>query len=272
MKMDKIKEMLKSKNGMIATGVVLGALVIGIASSVMLNGESKESGKVENNKQVAVNKNDNKNKADKEQEKIKEEVNKKEDANTSTKDKNEEVIKREEKKENEVASAKEENSTSTSNSKIETNNSTSKPSNTNNTSSNKPQSNEKPSAPVNTHTHSWQEVYKDVAHSEEGHWEDVLVSLAWVEEVPVYEDREIMICHGCGQDITNFSKEEYSSHAKNHMLNGENSGFRTEWQQVQVKTNKINHPAVYEKKWVVDKAAWVEKVLIGNQCSCGETK
>ena len=46
MKMDKIKEMLKSKNGMIATGVILGALVIGIASSVMLNGESVESGKV----------------------------------------------------------------------------------------------------------------------------------------------------------------------------------------------------------------------------------
>ena len=269
MKMDKIKEMLKSKNGMIATGVVLGALVIGIASSVMLNGESKESGKVENNKQVAVNKDDNKNKTDKEQDKVKEEVDKKEDINTSNKDKNEEVVKQEEKKENEVASAKEENSTSTNNSKVETNNSTSKPSNTtNNTSSNKPQSSEKPSAPVNTHTHSWQDVYKDVAHSEEGHWEDVLVSPAWKEEIPIYEEQAREICNGCGADITS---DPYT-HNEEHMLNGEAGGWTTEYVQVQVGTNSVNHPAVTEKRWVVDKAAWTEKVLIGHQCSCGATK
>lgn len=268
MNLKKIKEMLKSKNGMIATGVVLGTLVIGIAASVMLNGESKESGKVENNKQIAVNKDDNKNKTDKEQEKVKEEVDKKEDINTSNKDKNEEVVKQEEKKENEVASTKEENSTSTNNSKVETNNSTTKPSNTNNTVSNKPQSNEKPSAPVNTHTHSWQEVYKDVAHSEEGHWEDVLVSSAWIEEVPVYEEKEVNICNTCNQIIQGSTGD----HAYNHMINGENGGHRTEWQQVQVGTNTINHDAVYEKKWVVDKAAWTEKVLTGHQCSCGATK
>lgn len=268
MNLKKIKEMLKSKNGMIATGVVLGTLVIGIAASVMISGESKESGKVENNKQVAVNKDDNKNKTDKEQDKSKEEVNKKEDTNTSNKDKNEEVVKQEDKKENEVASTKEENSTSTNNSNVETNNSTTKPSNTNNTSSNKPQSNEKPSAPVNTHTHSWQEVYKDVAHSEEGHWEDVLVSPAWIEEVPVYEEQVRSICNTCGADITGNT----SAHAKEHMLNGENGGHRTEYVEVQVGTNTINHDAVYEKKWVVDKAAWTEKVLTGYQCSCGATK
>ena len=270
MNLKKIKEMLKSKNGMIATGVVLGTLVIGIAASVMINGESKESGKVENNKQIAVNKDDNKNKTDKEQEKIKEEVNKKEDSNTLTEEKNEEVVKQEEKKENEVASAKEENSTSTNNSKVETNNSTSKPSNTtNNTSSNKPQSNEKPSAPVNTHTHSWQEVYKDVAHSEEGHWEDVLVSPAWTEEVPVYEEKEVMICNDCGAEL---SPVNCYDHIFEHAENGGKGSWREEWKQVQVGTNTINHDAVYEKKWVVDKAAWTEKVLTGHQCSCGATK
>lgn len=271
MNLKKIKEMLKSKNGMIATGVVLGTLVIGIAASVMINEESKESGKVENNKQIAVNKDDNKNKRDKEQEKIKEEVNKKEHSNTLTEDKNEEIVKQEEKKENEVASTKEENSTSTNNSNVETNNSTSKPSNTtNNTSSNKPQSNEKPSAPVNIHTHSWQEVYKDVAHSEEGHWADVLVSAAWTEEVPIYEDVERAICNGCGVDIT----DDIYNHTYNALVNGNTKcgAWHSEWKQVQVGTNTINHDAVYEKKWVVDKAAWTEKVLTGHQCSCGATK
>lgn len=268
MNLKKIKEMLKSKNGMIATGVVLGALVIGIASSVMFNGESKESGKVENNKQVAVNKDDNKNKIDKEQDKVKEEVDKKEDTNTSNKDKNEEVVKPEEKKENEVASAKDENSTSTNNSNVETNNSTSKPSNTNNTSSNKPQSNEKPSAPVNTHIHSWQEVYKDVHHGEEGHWEDVLVSPAWTESIPVYEEQYRAICNTCNADISG----NEGVHIREHMMNGENGSYRNEPVQVQVGANTINHDAVYEKKWVVDKAAWTEKVLTGHQCSCGATK
>ncbi|MDU2702395.1 MAG: hypothetical protein E7C47_09670 [Veillonella sp.] len=271
MNLKKIKEILRSKTGMIATGVVLGALVIGIATSVMINGSSKESGKVENNKQVTVNKDDNKNKTDKEQEKIKEEVNKKEHSNTLTEDKNEEVVKQEDKKENEVASAKEENSTSNNNSKVETNNSTSKPSNTtNNTSSNKPQSNEKPSAPVNIHTHSWQEVYKDVAHSEEGHWEDVLVSPAWTEEVPVYEEQARSICNGCGKDITGSPWD----HIEEQALAGNFAcgGYHVEYIEIQVGTNTINHDAVYEKKWVVDKSAWTEKVLTGHQCSCGATK
>ncbi len=34
----------------------------------------------------------------------------------------------------------------------------------------------------------------------------------------------------------------------------------------------VNHPAVTEKKWVVDKAAWTETVIVGHSCSCGATK
>ena len=57
------------------------------------------------------------------------------------------------------------------------------------------------------------------------------------------------------------------------MLKGENGSFRTEWKQVQVGTNTIKYDAVYEKKWIVDKAAWTEKVLSGYKCSsCGATK
>ena len=35
---------------------------------------------------------------------------------------------------------------------------------------------------------------------------------------------------------------------------------------------KINHPAVTEDRWVVDKAAWSETVTTGYKCSCGATK
>ena len=88
----------------------------------------------------------------------------------------------------------------------------------------------------------------------------------------MYEEKEVMICHGCGQDISNLSQSEYSIHAKDHMLNGENSGWRGEWIQVQVGTHRIEHPAVTDAKWVVDKAAWTETVTKGYKCSCGATK
>lgn len=108
-----------------------------------------------------------------------------------------------------------------------------------------------------------------VHHDEQGHNEKILVSEAWTEEIPIYEDKEVAICNGCGADITNNPTE----HNMNHMLNGEKGGWHTEWKQVQVGTNKINHDAVYEDKWVVDKAAWDETVTTGYKCSsCGATK
>ena len=36
---------------------------------------------------------------------------------------------------------------------------------------------------------------------------------------------------------------------------------------MEASTNTINHPAVVEKKWIVDKAAWVETVTTGHTCS-----
>ena len=51
------------------------------------------------------------------------------------------------------------------------------------------------------------------------------------------------------------------------------TGWHTDWKQVQVGTNKIEHPAVTDKKWIVDKAAWTETVTTGHKCSsCGATK
>ena len=44
-------------------------------------------------------------------------------------------------------------------------------------------------------------------------------------------------------------------------------------EKVQVGSNKINHDAIYQDKWIIDKAAWDETVTTGYKCSgCGETK
>lgn len=121
------------------------------------------------------------------------------------------------------------------------------------------------------HTHNWVAVTEQVHHDEQGHWEEYVVSQAWTEEVPVYEQQARDICNTCGADITG---TDISAHVKKHMMAGEaTGGHRTEWVQVQTGTNKIEHPAVTDKKWVVDKSAWTETVTTGYKCSgCGATK
>ncbi|WP_394883695.1 hypothetical protein [Clostridium tertium] len=139
----------------------------------------------------------------------------------------------------------------------------------NGTAKNKPNDNNASSS--NKHTHNWVPITKILHHDEVGHYEDVLVQNAWTEEVPIYEDKEVAICNGCGADITS----DPWGHIEQQALAGNYScgGFHTDWKQVQVGTNKINYNAVYEKKWVVDKAAWDETVTTGYKCSsCGETK
>lgn len=118
------------------------------------------------------------------------------------------------------------------------------------------------------HSHSWNPVTDTVWHDEVGHYETVVIKDAWTEEIPIYEEREVLICNGCGADITS----DPTTHNRNHALNGEKGGWHTDWKQVQVGTDKINHPAVTEDRWVVDKAAWSETVTTGYKCSCGATK
>ena len=122
-----------------------------------------------------------------------------------------------------------------------------------------------------SHTHNWVPITSVVHHDEVGHWEDAVVKPAWTESIPVYEDQAREICNGCGADIT---ADPYA-HMEQQMDAGNMkcSGFTTEWKQVQVGINNVNHPAVTEKKWVVDKAAWDETVTTGYKCSsCGTTK
>lgn len=171
--------------------------------------------------------------------------------------------------------------TSNTSSSSSTNNSssTSKPSNGN--SSNSSTSNTKPTKPSGgssssnsnakpTHTHSWVEVYKDVYHEEEGHYENVCVKEAWTESIPIYEQRARDICNGCGKDIT----DNPTAHMREQMLQGNLAcgGYHTEYKQVQTGSNTVTHDAIYEKRWVVVKPAWTEKVVSGYKCNCGATK
>lgn len=152
------------------------------------------------------------------------------------------------------------------------NSNTNKPSNggVNNKPSTKPSTSEKP-VHNHTHTHTWEEVTTTVYHEEQGHYENVVVKEAWTEKKPVYETQARDICNSCNADLTGTN---IAQHVKEHMINGtDKGGHRTEYKKVQVGTETTNHPAVTERKWVIDKAAWTEKVVTGYKCSdCGATK
>ena len=173
----------------------------------------------------------------------------------------------EHKTETKVEDKKSENTSSNITSKpsgiTSSNNTTSNSSNSGSSSSTTTES--KPS-----HTHNWVEVTSTVNHAEEGHWENVCIKDAWVEEVPVYVEDERYICNGCGKDITS----DPDTHMYEALVSGNTKcgGYHSEWKKVQTGTNKINHEAVYENKWVVDKSAWTETVTTGYKCSCGATK
>lgn len=278
MNFEKIKEMLKNRKVQIIAGTVAGVLVLTLAGTMLLNNKNVE------NKNIAIekdNKKDNKkdvNKDNKDAKEQLEELKKTDTSNLSDEEKKdlENKIAEAEKKvvddnnsssTEEVASGtsnSDSNSTSSKNDSTE-NNSTNN-NNNNGTVQNKPNDND--TSDSNKHTHSWNPITSVVHHDEEGHYENVLVTEAWTEEVPIYEEREVMICNGCGADLTNLSESDF----EDHIFQSGHGSWREEWKQVQVGTNKINHDAVYEKKWVVDKAAWDETVTTGYKCSCGATK
>ena len=145
------------------------------------------------------------------------------------------------------------------------NNAVSKPS----TGSNN-QGTQKPSTP--SHTHNWVQQYTTVHHPEKGHNEQYVIKEAWTESVPIYEMDERDICSACGADITDLGQTGISQHMKNHMLAGENGGYHSQWIQIQVGTETIEHPAEYGTRYVVDQAAYDEQVPAGYKCSCGATK
>ena len=304
MNIHKIKEMLKNRKVKIITGSVAGVLVLTLAGTMLVHNKKAE------NKNIAIEKNTEKDKIlddkkekstneDKDNKEKLEELKKIDTSNLSDEEKKglENKIADAEKKvaNNDNGGSSEEVTSNTPNlTSNSSSNSSSEPSSSQ-TSSNSGTSNSSQSSgsttinqtssensnsnggstsggtstQTHTHTHNWVPVTTVVHHDEEGHWENVLVSEAWTEEVPIYEEREVMICNGCGADLTNLSESDF----EDHIFQSGHGSWREEWKQVQVGTNKINHDAVYDKKWVVDKAAWDETVTTGYRCSiCGETK
>ncbi|MDU3546455.1 MAG: hypothetical protein E7F83_03425 [Clostridium sp.] len=280
MNFEKMKEMLKNKKVQMIAGTVAGVLVLTLAGTMLLNNKNVE------NKNIAIekeNKKDDKKDVNKEKKDAKEELEELKKVDTSNlsdeekKDLENKIAEAEKKlvKENNSSSIEEvasgtsnsgSNSTSSKNDSTE-NNSTNN--NTNNgTVPNKPNDNN--TSDSNKHTHSWNPITSKVHHEEQGHYENILVSEAWTEEVPIYEEQEVYICNGCGADITS----DPDKHMYEALLVGNTkcAGYSSDWKQIQVGTDKITHDAVYESKWIVDKAAWDETVTTGYSCSCGATK
>ena len=162
-----------------------------------------------------------------------------------------------------------------SNSSVSSSSTNTGSSSTSNTNTGSSSSTVAPSEPSHDHTHDhvhkWVPITQQITHPEEGYWADELVSGAWTEEIPVYEERARDICNGCGLDIT----EDPRTHAEEQLLAGNYAcgGYHTEYKQVQVGTNTVYHDAIYSKKWIVSSPAWVETVTTGYKCSdCGATK
>ena len=295
MKFEKIKEILKNRKVQIITGTVAGVLALTVVGTIILNNKNVE------NKNIIVEK-DDKRVSNEENIEIKEQLEELKSIDTSN-------MSDEEKKEleNKIADTEKKvaNNNDEAGKEVTSNTSTSKPNSTSTTIENSStstntnkgsNSNSKPSSGSSSnsnssnntggsstsgstggntsnkeesHTHNCVPITSVLHHDEQGHNEKVLVSEAWTEEVPIYEEQYRAICNTCGEDITS----NYAEHIKQHMLNGEGGSYRNEVVQIQVGTNKINHDAVYEDKWIVDKAAWDETVTTGYKCSsCGATK
>ena len=297
MNLKKIKEILKNRKVQIITGTVVGVLALTVAGIIILNNKNVE------NKNIIVEKDDKK-ASNEENIEIKEQLEELKSIDTSN-------MSDEEKKEleNKIADTEKKvaNNNDEASKEVTSNTSTSKPNSTSTTIENSgtstntnkgSNSNSKPSSGSSSnsnssnntggsstsgstggntsnkeesHTHNWVPITSVIHHDEQGHYEKKIVSEAWTEEIPIYEDKEVAICNGCGLDITS----DPWGHIEQQALAGNYScgGFRTDWKQVQVGTNKINHDAVYEDKWVVDKAAWDETVTTGYKCSgCSATK
>lgn len=298
MNLKKIKSILKSKRVQIIGGTVCGALALALVGTIILtNGNDENKVAIAENKDIVEEENheviedenidNNLTDEDKVEDNVNTELNEEENLTTQN-DTIAKTLSNEFSNEasdsqnltNNKTSNKTENKESISNGASTSVSSISNNS-TSNISNNKPvvvpsSSNSNPNnGTSNTpkpdnHTHNWIPITNTVHHEEQGHNEKVLVSEAWTEEVPIYEEKEVMICNDCGVEL---NPSNCYDHVENHLLNGGKGSWREEWKKVQVGTNKINHEAVYENKWVVDKAAWDETVTTGHKCSgCGETK
>lgn len=287
---NKIKELLKNKKvlsvcAFVVVAVGLAGAIVALSSSSTSVPEVSKADEVSNKQDNSKDnkKEENKKSDNKKEDSKKEDIKKEENNNSPVEDKEVDTHANEEGGAQTLAVANAGNtqdtnldssSGSTSNTDSSSSVSNSSSSNTSNASSTVA-----PSEPshdhdhdhTHDHVHNWVPITQQITHPEEGYWADELVSGAWTEEIPVYEERARDICNGCGLDIT----EDPWTHAEEQILAGNYAcmGYHTEYRQVQVGTNTVQHDAIYSKKWIVSSPAWVETVTTGYQCSdCGATK
>ena len=193
---------------------------------------------------------------------VKTEEEKKDESEVKQEEKKEETAKADSSNKSNTSESKKENTTATTNTSSNKNNSSassSKPSNnsSNNSGTSKPSNNSGSSSNNSKpaeHTHNW------VAVTET---RTVVDQAAYDEQVPIKEMREFAICSACGEDLTNMDDAALSNHLYNHMINGENGGYFSDWREVTVGYQTVHHDAVTH----------TETVTTGYRCStCGATK
>lgn len=294
---NKVKELLKNKKVLAVCAFVVVALglagaTLSLSSSATSVNEVSKANEISNKKD---NSNDNKVNSNKDNKDDKNKDSKKEEtSNSPSEDKEVDTHEHDEDgnhvheeggvdtlvaantgsaEETNVNSGTSSNTANTnSNSSVSSSSTNTGSSSTSNTNTGSSSSTVAPSEPSHDHTHdhihNWVPITQQITHPEEGYWADELVSGAWTEEIPVYEERAREICNGCGLDIT----EDPWAHI-DEQLDKDNyncMGYHTEYRQFQVGTNTVYHDAIYSKKWIVSKPAWVETVTTGYQCSdCG---
>ena len=212
MNFEKIKEILKNRKVQIIAGTVAGVLLLTVAGTIILNNNNLE------NKNIVVEKDDKK-ASNKENNEIKEQLEELKSIDTSNmsdeekKELENKIADTEKKVANNNSESSEEVSSNTSTSKSNSSSTTISNSGTSNSTNIGDNSNSKPSSGSSsnsntsnntgsssngstggnttnkeeTHTHNWIPITSVVHHEEQGHYEKILVSEAWTEEVPIYE-------------------------------------------------------------------------------------
>lgn len=86
----------------------------------------------------------------------------------------------------------------------------------------------------------------------------VVDQAAYSYEEPVYEERQITVCHVCGAEFdTSYDTSAFWTHNEAHALAGEGSGYHSDVRKIQTGTKTVNVPEEghYEKK-LVKEAGW----------------
>lgn len=132
---------------------------------------------------------------------------------------------------------------------------------------NKPAENSKPSESKpakqdkEEHKHNWEKVTAVVHHDAVTHTEQVLIRDAWVEYTPTKFRCQCGLLFDTMAECNAHQQERIDNEDYNHGSSSTVSGDR------------IEHPAEYETRTVVDKEAYDETVVTGYKCTiCGATK